>query len=150
MIIGGSADYTGYKQVNPKVDVGVFGFPAPNGKSHITATGVDLMYSVNAKSDKQAAATTFVAWLASKKAQQRIANTVALPVVEGVVPQGGQRIPREMVQASKPGLPVWIDVPELSNTLTAVAKSSGIFTGAMNAQQFAQAVQASIKPNPKA
>src|SRR3954454_11563620 len=77
MIIGGSADYTGYKQVNPKVDVGVFGFPAPNGKSHITATGVDLMYSVNAKSDKQAAATTFVAWLASKKAQQRIANTVA-------------------------------------------------------------------------
>ena len=29
MLIGGSADYTGYKQVNPKVDVGVFGFPSP-------------------------------------------------------------------------------------------------------------------------
>lgn len=150
MIIGGSADYTGYKQINPKVDVGVFGFPSPNGQSHITVTGMDLMYAVNAKSKHKAEATTFVAWLASRKAQQRIANTIALPVVKGIVPSANQVIPRQMVLASKPGLPVWIDVPELTNTLTAVGKAGGVFSGSLTAAQFAQQVQASITPNPKA
>ena len=42
MLIGGSADYAGYKQVNPKVDVGVFGFPSPSGNRHVTVTGLDL------------------------------------------------------------------------------------------------------------
>src|SRR5262249_55180789 len=78
MIIGGSADYTGYKQVNPKVDVAVFGFPSPSGKQHITVTGLELIYSVNAKSKNADAAGTFVGWLASKTAQQRVANTIAL------------------------------------------------------------------------
>src|SRR5204863_8168399 len=88
MIIGGSADYTGYKQVNPKVDVAVFGFPSPSGKSHITVTGIELSYAVNAKSSNQDAAGTFVAWLGSKTAQQRVANTIALPIARGVVPKG--------------------------------------------------------------
>lgn len=149
MIIGGSADYTGYKQVNPKVDVAVFGFPAPDGKSHITVTGMELMYAVNAKSANKDAAATFVAWLGSKTAQQRVANTIALPVTNGVVPAGNP-IARQMVLASKPGLPVWIDLPELTNTLNAVGKASGIFTGSVTAAQFAQQVQASITPNPKA
>src|SRR3970040_949094 len=38
----GSADSTGYKQVNPKVDVGVFGFPSPSGNRHVTVTGMEL------------------------------------------------------------------------------------------------------------
>ncbi len=149
MIIGGSADYTGYKQVNPKVDVAVFGFPAPNGKTHITVTGMELMYAVNAKSSNQDAAGTFVAWLASKTAQQRVANTIALPVTKGVVPANNP-IAKEMVLASAPGLPVWIDLPELTNTLNAVGAASGIFTGNLTAAQFAQKIQASVTPNPKA
>jgi raffinose/stachyose/melibiose transport system substrate-binding protein len=153
MIIGGSADYTGYKQVNPKVDVAVFGFPAPHGGNHITVTGMELMYAVNAKSSNQDAAGTFVAWLGSKQAQQRVANTIALPITKGVVPHGAGgslAIAKEMVLASKPGLPVWIDLPELTNTLNAVGQASGIFTGSLTAEQFAQKVQASITPNPKA
>jgi raffinose/stachyose/melibiose transport system substrate-binding protein len=150
MIIGGSADYTGYKQINPKIDVAVFGFPSPNGKQHITVTGMELMYSVNAKSKNAAAAATFVDWLGSKTAQQRVANTIALPVTIGVKPPASNPIARQMVQASNPGLPVWIDLPELANTLNAVGKASGIFTGSVSAQQFAQQVQASITPNPKA
>jgi raffinose/stachyose/melibiose transport system substrate-binding protein len=153
MIIGGSADYTGYLQVNPKVDVAVFGFPAPNGGSHITVTGMELMYSVNAKSQNQDAAGTFVGWLGSKTAQQRVANTIALPVTKGVVPHGSGgsiQIAKEMVLASAPGLPVWIDLPELTNTLNAVQQAGGIFTGSLTAQQYAQKIQASITPNPSA
>jgi ABC-type glycerol-3-phosphate transport system substrate-binding protein len=150
MIIGGSADYTGYKQVNPKVDVAVIGFPSPDGKSHITVTGLELIYSVNAHSKNQDAAATFVAWLASKTAQQRVANTIALPITKGVLPPASNPIAREMVLASKPGLPVWIDLPELTNTLNAVQQEIGVFSGSVNAQQFAQAVQKSITPNPKA
>lgn len=153
MIIGGSADYTGYLQVNPKVDVAVFGFPAPHGGSHITVTGMELMYTVNAKSSNQDAAGTFVGWLGSKTAQQRVANTIALPVTKGVVPHGSGgsiAISKEMVLASAPGLPVWIDLPELTNTLNAVEGASGIFTGSLTAQQFAQKLQASVTPDPKA
>jgi raffinose/stachyose/melibiose transport system substrate-binding protein len=150
MIIGGSADYTGYKQVNPNVDVAVFGFPSPNGKSHITVTGMELLYSVNAKSANQAAATTFVSWLASDKAQQLIGDNIALPVVNGVVPSSNNPIAREMVMASDPALPVWIDLPELTNVLNAVTEAGGIFTGSLSATQFAKKVQASITPNPKA
>lgn len=150
MIIGGSADYTGYKQVNPHVDVAVFGFPSPNGKQHITTTGMELMYTVNAQSSHKTEAATFVAWLASKTAQQRVANTIALPITKGVIPSKKNAIAREMVQASKPALPVWIDLPELTNTLTAVGQASGVFTGSLNAKQFAQQIQASITPNPKA
>jgi raffinose/stachyose/melibiose transport system substrate-binding protein len=153
MIIGGSADYTGYLQVNPKVDVAVFGFPAPHGGSHITVTGMELMYSVNAKSQNQDAAGTFVGWLGSKTAQQRVANTIALPVTKGVVPHGSGgsiQIAKEMVLASAPGLPVWIDLPELTNTLNAVQQAGGIFTGSLTAQQYAQKIQASITPNPNA
>jgi raffinose/stachyose/melibiose transport system substrate-binding protein len=150
MIIGGSADYTGYKQVNPNVDVAVFGFPAPNGKSHITVTGMELLYTVNAKSSNQAAATTFVAWLGSKECQQLVANTIALPVVNGVVPSAANPIAREMVIASDPGLPVWIDLPELTNVLNAVTEAGGVFTGSLTPAQFAQKIQASIIPNPKA
>jgi ABC-type glycerol-3-phosphate transport system substrate-binding protein len=135
------------------VDVAVFGFPSPSGKSHITVTGMELMYSVNAKSSNQDAAGTFVAWLASKTAQQRVANTIALPITKGVVPKGAGgsiAIAKQMVLASAPGLPVWIDLPELTNTLNAVGDASGIFTGSLTAAQFAQKLQASVTPNPKA
>ena len=149
MIIGGTADYTGYKQVNPKVDVAVFGFPAPHGGSHISVTGMELMYSVNAKSANADAAGTFVAWLGSKTAQQRVANTIALPVVKGVLPASNP-ISREMVEASDPGLPVWLDLPELTNTLNAVQGELGVFSGSLTAAQFAAKIQASITPNPSA
>ena len=66
MIIGGSADYTGYKQVNPKVDVGVFGFPSPKRGIHVTTTGMELLYTVNAKSSHQPEATALVQWLPSR------------------------------------------------------------------------------------
>ncbi len=150
MLIGGSADYTGYKQVNPKVDVGVFGFPAPNGRSHVTVTGMELLYTVNAKSEHKPEATTLVNWLSSKGAQQVVANELARPIAVGVVPSRSNRVGREMVLAGAPDIPVWYSQPETGGTFGAVTSAGGIFTGDLTAMEFAQKVQASIKPNKKA
>jgi ABC-type glycerol-3-phosphate transport system substrate-binding protein len=150
MLIGGSADYTGYKQVNPKVDVGVFGFPAPNGRSHVTVTGMELLYTVNAKSSHKPEATTLVNWLSSKGAQQVVANELARPIAVGVVPSRSNRVGREMVLAGAPDIPVWYSQPETGGTFGAVTSAGGIFTGDLTAAEFAQKVQASIKPNKKA
>jgi raffinose/stachyose/melibiose transport system substrate-binding protein len=146
MIVGGSADFAGYKQVNPNIDAGVFGFPSPNGGSHVTNTGMEILYSVNAKSKHILEATTLVAWLSSKTGQQLIGNQLALPIVNGVVP-ANSLVDKEMIAAGKPDTPVWLDWPQTTNTLTATTNSSGIFTGSLTAQQFAAAIQASIKPS---
>ena len=150
MLIGGSADYTGYKQVNPKVDVGVFGFPSPSGNRHVTTTGMELLYTVNAKSSHKPEATTLVAWLSSRAAQQVVADELARPIAVGVVPSAGNRVGREMVLAGKPDIPVWYSQPETGGTFGAVTSAGGIFTGDLDAAGFAKKVQASIKPNPKA
>jgi raffinose/stachyose/melibiose transport system substrate-binding protein len=149
MIIGGSADYTGYKQVNPKVDVGVFGFPSPSGNQHVTVTGMELIYGVNSKSSHQAEATKLVAWLSSRAAQQLVADKLARPIAKGVVPSAKNRVAREMVLAGAPDLPVWYDQPETGQVLTAVQQNGGIFTGDQDAKAFSAKIQASIKPNPK-
>ena len=150
MIIGGSADYTGYKQVNPKVDVGVFGFPSPSGNRHVTVTGMELLYTVNAKSSHKPEATALVAWLSSRAAQQVVANELARPIAVGVVPSAGNRVGREMVLAGAPDIPVWYSQPETGGTFGAITGAGGIFTGDLDAAGFAKKVQASIKPNPKA
>jgi len=150
MLIGGSADYTGYKQVNPKVDVGVFGFPSPSGNRHVTVTGMELLYTVNAKSSHKPEATTLVAWLSSKGAQQVVANELARPIAVGAVPSASNRVGREMVLAGAPDIPVWYSQPETGGTFGAITSAGGIFTGDLDAAGFAQKVQASIKPNPKA
>jgi raffinose/stachyose/melibiose transport system substrate-binding protein len=149
MIIGGSADYTGYKQVNPKVDVGVFGFPSPSGNRHVTTTGMELLYTVNAKSSHKPEATALVKWLSSKGAQQVVANELARPIAVGVVPTNN-RVGAEMVLAGKPDIPVWYSQPETGGTFAAITSAGGIFTGDLDAAGFAKKVQASVTPNPKA
>jgi len=150
MLIGGSADYAGYKQVNPKVNVGVFGFPSPSGNRHVTVTGLDLNYSVNSKSSHKAEATTFVAWLSSRAPQQIVANELARPIAIGVTPGPGHRVESEMVAAGRPDVPVWYSVPETGGTFGAATTGGGIFTGDLDAAGFAKLVQASIKPSSKA
>ena len=149
MLIGGSADYTGYKQVNPKVDVGVFGFPSPSGNRHVTVTGMELLYTVNSKSKVKPEATTLVAWLSSKGAQQVVANQLARPIAVASCPADQPGRPRDGA-AGAPDIPVWYSQPETGGTFGAVTSAGGIFTGDLDAAGFAQKVQASIKPNPKA
>ncbi len=145
MIIGGSADYTGYKQVNPSVDVGVFGFPPPQPGKAVTVTGMELIYTVNAKSKAQDAATAFVAWLATKEAQQLVANTIAQPVVKGVA-STEDRVAKEMVDAGQANVPVWLDVPQASAVLDIFQKEGGgIFNGRLSPADLAKTLQGGIK-----
>jgi len=55
-----------------------------------------------------------------------------------------------MVLAGAPDIPVWYSQPETGGTFGAVTSAGGIFTGDLTAMEFAQKVQASIKPNKKA
>jgi raffinose/stachyose/melibiose transport system substrate-binding protein len=150
MLIGGTSDFTGYQQINPKVDVGLVGFPSPTGSRHITVVGVELNYAVNSQVSKarQQAAATFVGWLGSAQAQQIVANTIGQPTRIGIhATTKGEagRIEREFVAAGKPALPVWIDLPQATNLLGVMAKNGGgVFTGQMSAQAFAQLSQSGL------
>ncbi len=150
MLIGGSADYTGYKQVNPKVDVGVFGFPSPSGNRHVTVTGMELLYTVNAKSSHKPEATTLVAWLSSKGRTAGGRERAGPPNRGRRRAERLNRVGREMVLAGAPDIPVWYSQPETGGTFGAITSAGGIFTGDLDAAGFAKKVQASIKPNPKA
>ena len=147
MIPGGSADYTGYKQVNPQVDVGVFGFPPPANSSGkpTTVTGMELIYTVNAQTKGADAAAAFVGWLATKDAQQIVANTIAQPVVKGVA-STEDRVAKEMVDAGQVNVPVWHDTPQFADALDVFAKDGmGVFTGRLSPADMAKAMQAGIK-----
>lgn len=147
MIIGGSADFAGYQQTNPDVNVGVFGFPSPEGGFAVTTSGLDLNYTVWAESPNADEAAEFIAWLSSEDAQQVVADKLSIPIREGITPSGDTdvaRIAREMIAAGQPNLPLLLDTPQGGNTLGAVAANSGIFTGEISAEQLAAAVQAAM------
>ena len=63
MLEGGSADYAGFKQTNPNIDVGVVPFPAVDGGTPATVTGMQDTFSVNAKSEHPDEAIKFIQWL---------------------------------------------------------------------------------------
>jgi raffinose/stachyose/melibiose transport system substrate-binding protein len=150
MIPGGSADYTGYKQVNPNVDVGVFGFPpasASAGKP-TTVTGMELIYTVNSKAKSPDSAAAFVGWLATKDAQQLVANTIAQPVVKGVS-STSDRVAKEMSDAGQANVAVWLDTPQFTDALNIFAKDGmGVFSGRLSPADMAKAMQGGIKVSP--
>ena len=82
MMVAGTADYTGYRQVNPKADLSFVAWPGPEAGKKATTTGFELLYTVSkfASPEKQDAATKFVNWLATKDAQQLVSDKIALPV----------------------------------------------------------------------
>lgn len=147
MIIGGSADFAGYQETNPDVNVGVFGFPGPDGGLSVTTSGLDLNYTVWSESPRAEAAAEFIAWLSTEEPQQIVADKLSIPIRQGISPQGDTevaRIAREMIEAGQPNLSLLLDTPQGGGTLGAVAENSGIFSGSVTAEQFAAAVQASM------
>jgi raffinose/stachyose/melibiose transport system substrate-binding protein len=147
MIIGGSADFAGYQQANPNVDVGVFGFPSPDGNRAVTTSGMDLNYTVWSDSDNAEAAAEFIGWFVSEECQQIVADKLAIPIRQGISPSGDTetaRIAREMIEAGQPDIPLLLDTPEGGGTLGAVAENSGIFSGSVSVDDFAAAVQESM------
>ena len=100
MLIGGSADYTGYKDTNPHVDLGFFAMPHPDGRGVSTVnSGLDNLYGLNSSVTDLAtiaAGLTFFDFFLSRKAQTVVANTLELPDTTGVTVQ--QPILEEVVK----------------------------------------------------
>jgi ABC-type glycerol-3-phosphate transport system substrate-binding protein len=150
MMVAGTADFTGYREVNPNADLGFIAWPGQEAGKKATTTGFELNYGVSAFSspEKQEAATKFVNWLATVEAQQLVADKIALPVHTGVTSSTDPIRQATVEAAAGADVPVWYDLPELNGTVTAVQDNfGGLWSGRLTAQQFAEALQASVKPS---
>jgi raffinose/stachyose/melibiose transport system substrate-binding protein len=148
MEVAGTADFSGYRQVNPNADLGFIAWPGPDTGMYATNTGMELLYTVSKFStpEAQAAATKLVNWLATKDAQQMVSDLIALPVHKDIT-ASTDPIRQETVQARGKDVTVWYDLPETNATVTAAQnEQGGLWTGRLNAQQFAEAMQAAINP----
>jgi ABC-type glycerol-3-phosphate transport system substrate-binding protein len=149
MQVAGTADFSGYREVNPEADLGFIAWPGPEDGKYATNTGMELLYTVSrfASPEAQEAATKLVNWLASLEAQQMVSDLIALPVHKEIT-ESSDPIRQETVQARGQDVTVWYDLPETNDTVTvATNEQGGLWTGRLNAQQFAEAMQASIVPS---
>ncbi|MCB1550290.1 MAG: extracellular solute-binding protein, partial [Hyphomicrobiaceae bacterium] len=148
MLEGGSADYAGFKQTNPKIDVGVVPFPAVDGGTPATVTGMQDTFSVNSKSAHPDEAIKFIQWLIAPEAAQMVADTITLSNTVGVAPSDNP-VMMQMVQASHSNdVRVWYEFPETGDVFAAVQQNAAaLFLKKMTPQEFADKLQAAVKPS---
>lgn len=113
MILGGTADYAGYVEVNPDLNVDFFAFPPPTvgSGSESVVSGLELIYTVNSASEHQEEAAQFIDWLTTPESNALFANSITLPTVEGVTP-GENPIweKQQTVSETVNEMPMWRDV----------------------------------------
>jgi raffinose/stachyose/melibiose transport system substrate-binding protein len=146
MIIGGSSDYAGYVQINPKLQVGFIGFPPRKKTLHIQGwamSGLSMAMIANKKASNLAAAKNFAVWWSSAEAQKAILNNLGLPSRLGIKPTGNTDRDRVLKSIlAVPETPSWLDYQETGNSLTkALTVGNKIFTGGMSPKDFAAALQ---------
>jgi ABC-type glycerol-3-phosphate transport system substrate-binding protein len=124
MILGGTADYAGYVAVNRDVKLDFIAFPPPSASTGVPATvsGLELVYTVNAKSREPEAAARFVDWLTTPESNRLFASSITLPTVTGVVP-GGNPIWAKQVQEARHDVPTWRDVDATAPVWTALTRN---------------------------
>ena len=148
MQVAGTADFSGYRQVNPEADLGFIAWPGPEEGQYSTNTGMELLYTVSrfAAPEVQEAAAKLVAWLATVEAQQLVSDLIALPVNTSVT-ESSDPIRAETVAARGNDVTVWYDLPETNKTTDAASTAQGgLWNGRLTAEQFAAEMQASITP----
>lgn len=148
MLEGGSADYAGFKQTNPAIDVGVVPFPAVDGGTPATVTGMQDTFSVNAKSQHPAEAIKFIQWLISPEAAQMVADSITLSNTVGIAPSDNP-VMTQMVDASHSNdVRVWYEFPETGDVFAAVQQNSqALFLKQMTPEEFSQKLQDAVKPS---
>jgi raffinose/stachyose/melibiose transport system substrate-binding protein len=149
MQVAGTADFTGYREVNPEADLGFIAWPGPEEGKFATNTGMELLYTASRFSSPEAqeAVAQLVNWLATKDAQQMVSDLIALPVHKDVT-ESADPIRQETVQARGQDVTVWYDLPQTNATLaTAQTEQGGLWTGRLTAQQFAEVMQSAIVPS---
>jgi raffinose/stachyose/melibiose transport system substrate-binding protein len=105
----GSADLSGYYQIDPNAQLGFFYWPSPDGvKKQVTNTGMNVIFGFNAATEQKEACIAFAKWLLTPEGGQSVANhNKVLPVVQGVEP-AGDPILTEMVNTPL-DVPVWYE-----------------------------------------
>jgi raffinose/stachyose/melibiose transport system substrate-binding protein len=150
MMEGGSADYAGFTQTNPKVNLGVVPFPALPGGKGSTVTGMEGAFAVNSQSKGKDAAVKFLNWMLTAAPAQMIADTITLTTNKNVSPAHNE-VMKEMVEASKvDDVRVWYEFPEVGDVFATIGTNSqALFLKEMSPQDFAAALQATVKPGAK-
>jgi raffinose/stachyose/melibiose transport system substrate-binding protein len=141
----GSADLSGYYEIDPNAQLGFFYWPSPDGtKKQVTNTGMSVLYAVNAKTEKMEAALTFVRWVVSPEgARSMNANIKLLPVVNDVAPEGDP-ILTEMVN-SPLDIPVWYERwPTINIGQVWTEQGNAGFDANTPAEEFATKLQESV------
>jgi len=149
MMIGGSADYSGYQEVNPEVNLGVVAFPSPAGEgAPATTSGMELVYAVNSQSEHPEEAATFLNWFTGDTAGQMVADNITLTTVKDIVPADNPVL-AEMVRAAVNDVRVWYEIPATGAVLDVFGTDGQkLFTGDISVEEFSQLLQDSIKPAP--
>ncbi len=147
MMEGGSADYAGFTQTNPKIALAVVPFPALDGGQPSTVTGMERSIGVNKDGKHIDAAVTFLKWMLTKEPAQMVVDTITLTTTKGVEPSNNP-VMREMIEASRVNdVRVWYEFPETANVFAAVgANAQQLFLGEMSPEDFAKAMQAAVTP----
>lgn len=148
MLEGGSADYAGFLETNPSVDVGVVPFPAVDGGIPATVTGMEKPYLINSKSEHVDEAVTFLQWMMSTEPAQMVVDTITLTTTKGIVPSDN-RVMKEMIEAGLSNdVRVFYELPETAGVFGVVQQNAAaLFLKEMTPQEFADLVQASVEPS---
>ncbi len=141
----GSADLSGYYEIDPEAQLGFFYWPTPEaGMPQVTNTGMSVLYGINPKTEKRDAALTFVRWVATPEgAVSMNKNIKLLPLVKDVAPEGDP-ILTEMVETPL-DIPVWYERwPTLNIGTVWTEDGNSAFDEDAPAQEFADKLQASV------
>lgn len=150
MMEGGSADYAGYLETNPKINLGVIPFPALDGGKAATVQGMESNLAVNAKSKNPEAAIKFLNWLAGNEASQMVVDNIALSTNKNVSPANNP-VMQEMVEASKVNnARVWYELPEVGNVYSAVGTNAQqLYLKELSPEDFSAVLQAAVDTKAK-
>lgn len=145
---GGSADYTGFKNINPAVDLGFFAFPHPDGMGVTSVnSGIDYLYGLNSNVTDPAqiaAAIAFFNFFLTPKIGTQVAETIELPDTKGA--HTNVAIQEEIIQQSTNDAPEWYQFDSLSNLWNwSLANITKLLLGSITAKQFHAGAQAQIK-----
>lgn len=148
MLEGGSADFAGFQETNPDIDVGVVPFPAVDGGTPATVTGMEAPFNINAKSKNVDAAVTFLQWMMGKEPAQMVVDTITLTTTAGIVPSQN-RVMKEMIEAGRSNdVRVFYELPETGGVFGAIQQNAAaLFLGEMSPEDFSQALQNAVKPS---
>ncbi len=148
MLEGGSADYAGFLETNPAIDVGVVPFPAVDGGVPATVTGMEAPFNINAKSEHVDEAVIFLQWMMGNEAAQMVVDTITLSTTTGVVPSDN-RVMKEMIEASTSNdVRVFYELPETGGVFAAIQQNTAaLFLGEMSPEDFSAVLQAAVVPS---